>query len=115
MSKNNDVVTDKVMEGEVVEEVSIDEEIERLEALVKAESSANSDKKRKKRNIFIGAGVGVLGLLGGMYLMGKKAEKDREKEEAGAADGSGYVLYDSTGAALPNNGMFTADGSTTTF
>jgi hypothetical protein len=82
MSKKvNDEVIEEVMEGEVIEdEVNIEDEIERLEALVKAQKSVNSDKKRKKRNILIGAGIGVAGILGGMYLMGRKAEKEREKQ-----------------------------------
>ena len=114
--KNNEVVTEEeVMEGEVIEEeLSIDDELDRLEALVKAEKAKRSNSKRKKR-ILIGAGVGVAGLLGTLYIIGKKSEEKRREEEAANAEANGgYVLYDSTGAALPNNGMFTADGSTTT-
>lgn len=114
MSKKvNDEVIEEVMEGEVIEdEVNIEDEIERLEALVKAQKSVNSDKKRKKRNILIGAGIGVAGILGGMYLMGRKAEKEREKEEAANAE-NGLVLYNSNGEATSGNGLFTTEGTTT--
>lgn len=117
MSKKNvnEEVIDEVMEGEVIEETNdINAEIERLEALLAQQKATKQKVNNKKRNILIGAGAGIVALLGGMYLMGKKAEKDRQAEEAANSNANNsLVLYDATGVNTMNNGLFTTDNSTT--
>jgi hypothetical protein len=119
---NDEEVTDEVMEGEVIDEEDIsldelDELCKKTDAMAAKLEMIKKSKKRRTRNILIGAGIGVAGILGGMYIMGKKAEKEREEAEANAGAGdSNLVLYSPTGDPINNDaGMFTADGPVNTF
>lgn len=122
MSKkvNETVNEEKVYEGTVEENIgtvdemeahikALEEESERLELLV-------AKKRKRNRNILIGVGAGVLGVLGGLYIAGKKAEKEREKElaEANGDPNGGLILYNSDGSVV-SNGVFNADGTVNTF